>query len=690
MHSIFRLNVPTQRLLISTLIANVAGATFAQTETFQLERLVVQGRQNSLIRAASSPSQGIVGAEELGARPFLRRGELLEVIPGVVVTQHSGDGKANQYFLRGFNLDHGTDFSVGVDGMPVNLRTHAHGQGYADLNFLIPELVRQVDYSKGPFFADVGDFSSAGAAEFRLVQRLGQPFAALTLGANNHARFVAAGTNAHGAADTTAAVELTRDDGPWLLPAHLTRSNLMLRHHWTNHGDEFQLTLLGYAGKWRSTDQIPLRAVQAGLLDRFGNVDSSDGGNSSRASLSFDATLKGERGSTRLNAYAIAYRLDLYSNFTYFLEDPANGDQFNQRDGRTILGGSATHTCTLTGERTSTEVVGGVQLRGDEIGDLGIRRTFARRYLATIRDDDVREFSAGLFVRAETRWSESFRTNAGLRYDGYSFRVASDNAANSGSRRAAIVSPKAGVSLGSWRAAELYANVGFGFHSNDARGTTITVDPVSQGTPVDRVDPLVRSRGGEIGVRTAPLPGLVSTVSLWALDLASELVFVGDAGGTEPSGRTRRIGVELANFYRVTPWLALDADLALTRARYRDEAVAPYVANSISEVVTGGVSVGGRQGIVAALRARYFGSHPLVEDDSVRAPSSFTVNARLGWRARGWEFSIDVLNAFNRRDYDIAYHYSSRLIGDPASGVEDIHFHPAEPRTVRVSFSKSF
>lgn len=690
MYSISRLKDTVSRLTFITIIANAAAAAFAQTSLVELDPLVVQGRQTSLVGTASSPSQGIVGAEELAARPFLRRGELLEVIPGVVVTQHSGDGKANQYFLRGFNLDHGTDFSIGVDGMPVNLRSHAHGQGYADLNFIIPEMVRQIDYSKGPFFADVGDFSSAGAAEFRLVDRVAHPFANLSVGANNYARLVVAGTLKSGMGETTAAVEATHDDGPWLLPEHSTRSSAFVRQHWTSHGDDFRLTLLGYSGKWRSSDQIPLRAASAGIIDRFGNLDSSDGGESSRVSLSIDAFLKGEQGATRLNLYALSYRLDLYSNFTYFLDDPINGDQFNQRDRRLVFGGSAIQTRSFTTQGVTTELTAGVQLRGDAIGDLGIRRTVARRFLNTVRDDDVLELSAGLFGGAETRWSDWLRTIGGLRYDGYSFRVTSDTAANSGSRRADLLSPKAGVVLGPWRGAEIYANAGLGFHSNDARGTTIRVDPADGTTPVDRVNPLVRSKGAEIGLRTAVLPGLVSTVSLWALDLDSELVFVGDAGGTEPSGRTRRSGAELANFYRINPWLSLDADLSLTRARYRDDPAAPNVANSISKVVTAGLSAGGRAGAFGSVRARYFGSQPLVEDNSVRAPSSFTLNARFGWRAAHWECAVEVLNALDRADYDIAYFYASRLRGEPAAGVDDIHFHPAEPRAVRVTFSRLF
>lgn len=680
----------SQRLAFATLIANAAAAALAQTAPVQLDTLVVQGRQTSLVGTASSPSQGIVGTEELATRPFLRRGELLEVIPGVVITQHSGDGKANQYFLRGFNLDHGTDFSIGVDGMPVNLRSHAHGQGYADLNFVIPEMVRQVDYSKGPFFADVGDFSSAGAAEFRMLDRIARPLASLTLGANNYARFAVAGTLTSGTSETTAAIEATHDDGPWLLPEHSTRSNVLVRHLWSSHGDSFRLTLLGYSGKWRSSDQIPLRATEKGTLDRFGTLDPTDGGDSSRASLSFDATLSRTSGTTRINLHAITYRMNLFSNFTYFLDDPVNGDQFNQRDGRRVFGGSIVTTRTFKSAGVTTEVTAGAQLRGDDIGDLGIHHTVARRFLSTVRNDDVRELSAGLFARAETRWNDWLRTNAGLRYDGYSFKVTSDTPANSGSRLADIFSPKAGLALGPWKGTEIYGNAGFGFHSNDARGTTIRVDPVDHTIPVDRVNPLVRSRGAEIGIRTAVVPGLVSTLSLWTLDLDSELVFVGDAGGTEPSGRTRRTGIELANYYRFNRWLSLDADLALTRSRYRDEPEAPYVANSISKVVTAGITAGLKQGAFASLRGRYFGAHPLTEDNSVRAPSSLTLNLRGGWRGDKWEVAVELLNALDRADYDIAYSYVSRLRNEPIAGVEDLHFHPAEPRTIRVSFARSF
>ncbi|HVS51640.1 MAG TPA: TonB-dependent receptor plug domain-containing protein [Opitutaceae bacterium] len=655
--------------------------------TTQLDPVVVRGRDSDLVGVAGTASQGVVGAAELEARPFLRRGELLEVVPGVVITQHSGDGKANQYFLRGFNLDHGTDLSIAVDGLPVNMRSHAHGQGYADLNFLIPELVEQVDFNKGPFFADVGDFSAAGATQFRLFDTLPHDFATLTLGGHDFFRVAAGASQRQTDGALTGAAEFTHDDGPWALREDSNRLNGFFRAQWKTAAADYRLTAMAYGARWRSTDQIPRRAVESGALGRFGAVDPSDGGESARASVSFDGTWKGAAATTRVNVYALRYTLNLFSDFTYFLDDPVNGDQFNQRDGRWVAGGEATRTWST--RRSETTV--GAQARGDFIGELGLFHTAQRVRLATIRDDAVDETSLGLFVKNATRWTEWLRTEAGLRGDGYLFRVDSDNARNSGTRRANIFSPKLGLALGPWAKTEFYANAGDGFHSNDARGTTIRVDPADGTTPAARVTPLVRSRGAELGVRTAAVNGLVSSVALWALDLDSELVFSGDAGDTEPTGRTRRYGIELANFWRVSPRLALDADVSFTHARYRDVVNGgTQIANSLATVVTAGAAYGAGEGWFGAARLRYFGPQPLVEDDSARAPASTTVNLRAGWRSKRWEFALDVLNALDRKNYDIAYAYVSRLRGEPAAGVDDMHFHPAEPRTLRVTIARRF
>lgn len=690
MHFFFFPRASARLLLVFTACA--AAASWAQAASAppptQLAPMVVQGRETDLVGEAVSASQGSVGAAELESRPWLRRGELLEVIPGVVITQHSGNGKANQYFLRGFNLDHGTDFSLAVDGMPVNLRSHAHGQGYADLNFVIPEAVRQVDYNKGPFYAEVGDFSAAGAAHFRLVDAVARPFVTLGAGENGFARVAMGGTAQRGGGALTGVFEASHDDGPWRLPEDGKRFNGFGRWAGRTSAMDYRLTALAYRGEWRATDQIPRRAVEAGALERFGYVDDSDGGKSERVSMSADATWRDSVATTRVNAYALRYRLDLYSNFTYFLDDALNGDQFNQRDGRTVLGGALERTWSQMGARPGETTIG-LQGQMDFVDELGLHRTARRVRLGTVRDDTVKEGSAAVFVRDERRWSEWMRSVAGVRFDGYRFAVQSGEPRNSGTRLADAVSPKLALAFGPWWKTEVYLNAGYGFHSNDARGTTIRVDPEDGVTPVDRVTPLARSRGVELGLRTAPVPGWVTTIAVWGLDLDSELVFVGDAGGTEPNGRTRRQGVELANFWRVTPWLALDADFAATRARYREDAGGGRrIANSIAAVATGGVVFGGKTGGFGAVRGRYFGPQPLIEDNSVRAPSSTTVNLQLGWRGERWTVAVDVLNALDRAHYDIAYAYPSRLPGEPVEGVDDVHFHPAEPRTVRVALTR--
>lgn len=682
------------RPLLSTIFAAIATACSAQTTVDSptvLDKMVVRDRSTDLVGIAASASQGSVGYVQLDARPFLRRGELLEVIPGVVITQHSGGGKANQYFLRGFNLDHGTDFSVSVDNMPVNLRTHAHGQGYADLNFLIPELVQEVSYNKGPFFAEVGDFSAAGAAQFHLFKELPAGIASLTVGDDDFARVVVADSVRSKLGTTTYGIEAGYDNGPWNLAENFRRFSGMLRQHWERGPQQFDLTALAYHAKWRSTDQIPLRALQSGTIDRFGNIDPSDQGETDRDSLSFDYTVDHGGSTTHANVYAIFYQLSLYSNFTYFLDDPVNGDQFNQRDRRTVIGGTLDHSWSGEWSGRKTETTIGLQVRDDIIPQVALFRTSQRRLVSTVRDDQVNEGSIGIFAQNETHWSDWFRTDAGIRADAYRFDVTSSLSPNTGKRTASILSPKLSLAFGPWNKTEYYFNAGLGFHSNDARGTTIHIDPTS-GDPADPASPLVRSKGLEAGVRTSVVKGLVSSVSIWALDLDSELVFSGDSGATEPTGATRRYGVEFSNYYRANSWLSVDADLSFTHARYRQEVDGGgrQIANSIGTVLTAGMVIDMPSGWFGSLRLRYFGRQPIIEDNSVQESSSFTLNARVGYRHKNWEASVDLLNVLDRKNDDIAYFYTSRLPGEPAGGVDDIHLHPTEPRLVRVTLTRHF
>jgi outer membrane receptor protein involved in Fe transport len=617
-----------------------------------------------------------------------RPAAVLESIPGVVVTQHSGSGKANQYFLRGFNLDHGTDFAVHVDGMPVNLPSHGHGQGYADLNFLIPELVDHIHYRKGPYFADEGDFSAAGTAHVDLARALSGSTAQLTAGSFGYRRTLFTGGSELADGNLLGALEIGRDDGPWLNPEKLRKLNALARYTQGSDRNGFSLTAMAYASQWNATDQIPLRAVNDGRLPRFGAADPTDGGRSSRYSLSSEWNRSDDSGRTRASAYLIRSRLDLFSNFTYFLADPVNGDQFEQVDRRSVAGGDLSRSWTTPFGGRQIEHSVGARLRHDDISQVGLFNTVARTRTGTVRSDAVRQTSLGLYYQASIPWTPWLRSQLGLRSDVYRFRVASDNPANSGTAGAALASPKLGLVFGPWSEVEYFVNYGHGFHSNDARGTTLTVDPAT-GNPAERVQPLVRAKGGEIGLRAVPLRGLQTSIALWRLELDSELVFAGDAGTTEANRPSRRQGIEWTNSYKPHRLVTLDFDLALSHARFAGSdpsSAGDRIPGAMDKTVSTGIGYGGKEGWSGEVRLRYFGPRPLIEDNSQRSGSSTLVNARAGYAVnKQFKLGMEVLNLFNRKVDDITYFYTSRLPGEAAAGVDDKHFHPAEPRTLRFS-----
>lgn len=649
------------------------------------DAVVVTPGPDGLVGDADAASQGVVDDEQLEKRPLLRPAEVLEAIPGVVITQHSGAGKANQYFLRGFNLDHGTDFSVHVDGMPVNLPSHGHGQGYADLNFMVPEMVEHVHYRKGPYYADEGDFSAAGAAHIHYKRELQRGFAEFSAGTFGYRRGLFAGDKGIAGGRILGALELQGDEGPWDNPEKLRKLNALLRYASGTQADGLTLTAMAYRNRWNATDQIPQRAVDAGTLGRFGAIDPTDGGRSSRYSLSANWAKTDGANSTRASAYVIRSDLDLYSNFTYFLNDPVNGDQFQQVDRRVVSGGELSRTWQTSFAGHETENVAGLRLRNDNIGQVGLFNTIARQRLSSVRNDSVVQSSAALYVSSTVRWNEKLRTTAGLRGDAYRFKVSSDNPANSGSVGDTIASPKLGVVLGPWKETEYYFNWGHGFHSNDARGATISVDPAT-GAPVARVTPLVRAKGTEVGLRTAPFRGFQTSLALWRLDMASELLFVGDAGTTQASRPSHRTGVEWAGTFKASRTLTMDFDANWSKARFRgDDPAGNSIPGSPRRTASAGATYAG-DAWTAGIRLRYFGARPLIEDDSQRSGPSTLLNAKFGYAAsRTVKLGLEVHNLLNRRPNDIDYFYASRLAGEPAAGVNDLHSHPAEPRSLRLS-----
>jgi hypothetical protein len=640
----------------------------------------------NLVGIAQSASQGAITARQLDTRPLMRTGEVLETVPGVVISQHSGEGKANQYYLRGFNLDHGTDFATTVAGMPVNMPTHGHGHGYSDLNFVMPELVSGVQFSKGPYFAEQGDFSTAGAASLTYVNRLDHPIVRADVGGQGYRQLLAAASRGAAGGQLLAAAEASSNDGPWIVPDDFRKLNGLLRYTRGDAVNGFSITGMGYSGRWTSTDQVPQRALDAGALPRFGSVDPTDGGRSSRYSGSFEWQRTAGAAATKVTAYGIRSDLDLYSNFTYFLDDPEDGDQFQQADHRVVGGARVTHRRLGTWAGHAVQNLFGVQLRHDAILPVGLYHTTARSRLHTVREDDVQQTSGALFAQNETSWTSWLRTIAGLRADGYRFDVDAGEPANGGTSRAGLLSPKGGLILGPWSGTEVYVNAGYGFHSNDARGATITVDPVT-GEPAERVTPLARARGAEIGARSVRVAGLQTSVSLWTLSLDSELLFVGDAGTTEAGRPSHRYGVEWANYYAPRRWLTLDADLSISRARFTDDDVAGHgIPGAVETVVSAGVTVDSVRRTFGSLRWRYFGPRPLVEDGSVRSRATSLVNGEVGYRlSTHARVAVSAFNLLDARDSDIDYFYTSRLPGEALEGVDDLHLHPALPRSARIA-----
>ena len=664
-------------------------SSYSEEGTSNLEPMEVNARADDMTGIAESSSQGIIGKSDLKKRPILRSGELLEVVPGVAVTQHSGTGKANQYFLRGFNLDHGTDFNASFDGVPLNLPTHGHGQGYLDLNPIIPELINSIEFGKGPYYTDIGDFSSAGYAKYNTVSSLPNSLQIITVGEDNFYRSVLANSYELNQGDFLYGLEFQHYDGPWVEEENAKKVNILLKYSKEQQRSGYSLTGTSYYGEWDSTDQIPERAVDQGLISRFDQIDDDLGGRAQRHSINSTWWFGDTDSIWQANFYAFYSTLDLWSNFTYFLNDPLNGDQFKQEDERLVIGGNSNYAWLNDAFGMFSENTIGLQLRHDYIPSVGLFQSQERNIIRTIREDRVNETSLGVYFSNETFWSNWLRTNVGLRGDAFRFDVDSKTIeANSGKRNDLAWSPKFGMVLGPWYSTEYYFNIGKGFHSNDARGTTIEIDPETN-LPIDTVDPLVESKGIDIGARTSIFSNLNSSVTLWYLELDSELVFVGDAGTTEPSGESERYGIEFSNAYRPNDWLTLDLDIAFTNAKFTDEED-EEIPNSIGRVITAGAAVDFSNGLFGAIRARHFGDGPLVEDNSADGGSTTVVNLQAGYSfLENIDIRMDVFNLFNSSDNDISYFFESRLPGEPSEGISDVHFHSVEPRTIRLTLQLS-
>jgi len=692
----------------------------------------VQGREEDLIGIADSSTQGTVGAKELEDRPILRSGEVLEAVPGLIITQHAGGGKANQYYLRGFSLDHGTDFAIFIDDMPLNLPSHAHGEGYSDMNIVIPEFVKRVNFEKGPYYANIGNYGSAGAAHVEYFKTLPKNFIQFEGGTYDYGRAVFGASHKLGAGNLLYGGELYYDNGPWTHPDAFTKMNGVLTYSQGDDANGLSVTTRGYHGQWHSSDQIPVSAVS--LVGLYGTLDPTDGGHSQRYSLQPEWHYQAVNSATKISAYVFYYDLDLFSDFTYFLIDPVHGDQFEQQDRRWVAGFDAHHTVFTQWAGRKMENTIGLQLRNDWINN-GLYASQNRVRMAKI-DYDTDEATppvlpatrerdrftntiVGFYAQNKIQWTSKIRSVLALRGDDEKFIVhslaysANVNAANSGSATKFLPSPKATLVFGPWANTEFYAQGGFSFHSNDGRGTTQTVEPISAddpypNTPAPKTPPLVQTKGGEIGVRSVAVPHLQSTFSLWYLHSNSELMQDGDTGGTSASEQSsNRYGFEWANYYTPREHLAIDFDIANSRALFTEvdaDDAAPQsdggkrVPEAVGLVISSGIALHDLQGFSSSMRLRYFGPRDLTSDGIFRSNQTVMLNAELAYQlCIKWRVSAEFLNMLDRQDSDIDYAYESRVLpGLTKSGkpVGESTFtrvaHPVEPFQLRFGLTRHF
>ena len=689
---IMDVNTVTAKTLVTTLLASsfslgIGAAMALDDPEGDIEHIRVRGDSSVKDGEFISASQGWVSGDTLIERPMLRAGEILEFIPGMMVTQHSGSGKANQYFLRGFNLDHGTDFTVSVDGMPVNMRSHGHGQGYSDLNFIIPEFIDNLSYFKGTYYANIGDFSSAGGAFFNLRDSLEQNQLFLGLGEYGFKRAVALNHFEAGESRVVTALEYQTYDGPWTdVDEDVKKKNAHIRYITPLLDGQLAITGMAYDNSWNGADQVPERAIESGLIDRLGSIDTQVGGDSSRYSLSANYT----SDTWNASLYAIDTTLSLFSNFTYFLDNPTTGDQFEQADDRKIYGGEIFTTLPMALTDGSSITLGG-QWRFDDIENVGLYRTQNLTRFGTIREDEINSNSYALFAQSNIVLSDALSLSLGGRYDYLDVDVTSSLGANSGSESDGLFTLKAGLKYGVSDQLTAFANIGQGFHSNDARGATISIDPVS-GDATEAAPLLVKSLGYEAGVNYTDNKTYNLSAALWRLELDSELVYVGDAGFTEASRPSERHGIEVSAYYWISHHLTTDIEAAWTKARFSDsvEGEGRHIDGTVPGVVSAGLTYYQRSnqlGFSYTLRGRYLSSRTVESFDEISPPSTFLINAQIAYRQPTWDVTLEVLNALDSDDHDIDYFYASRLPGEPEEGIEDLHYHPVEPRNVRLTFS---
>jgi TonB family protein len=661
-------------------------------------------------RPLTAASARTVRDRDLRLRPIQRPADLFRVTPGLMVVQHAGGGKANQYLLRGFDADHGTDVAFTFDGLPLNMVSHGHGQGYSDPNWIIPELVERVEISKGPYFVENGDFSTAGSVDLTTRDR-SESYLSVGGGSFDTVRAVTIAAPTISASwHPLLAAEMVRTNGPFQNPENFKKYNLYGKlTHDIDARSRISLAATAYSGSWNASGQLPTRTVNAGLVDFFGTLDPTEGGVSSRENLYVTYRLRPDNYS-ELNAlvYLTHYDFTLYSNFTFFSRDPVNGDEIEQWDSRSIGGGRTSYRWLEQWQGILFDSTVGGSARADSIAN-GLAHDHARERLAKVFDDQINESSVGLYAKEEVQLARWLRLVAGLRLDHFTFRVddhledlATQQSKTSGVRGASQVSPKASLIVSPHATTDLFANFGYGFHSNDARGVVRGQDPVT---------PLTRTLGYEVGARSRLFRRkLELAVSLWGLDIDSETVWVGDEGTTEASGATRRLGLEAEGRWEIRPWLFADADVTFSDARFRENAGnGKAVALAPRLTMSGGLSVLHPSGVRGGLRGLHIAARPATEDEFLQAEPTTLIDLFAAYRWRSIELSVAIENLSNRRYKSAQFATVTRLDNEPSTnapppanacpagtraatdsqsgnfqGCEDVSFSPGNPFGARL------
>jgi outer membrane cobalamin receptor len=608
---------------------------------------------------------------------------MLRMVPGLFIAQHAGGGKAEQIFLRGFDVDHGTDVNLEVDGLPVNMVSHAHGQGYSDLHFVIPEIVNYVDFNKGPYYADKGDFTTAGYVDFQTKHVLENNFASLEGGRFGTRRAVAGvnlTTTKQSRTHAFVASELSYTDGYVESPQHFSRVNVhsKISHRYNEHNTlSFGATF--FRSRWNASGQIPSRAVASGQITRFGSIDDSEGGKTSRANLYVRHLHEYPTGALLAQQlYVIAYDFNLFSNFTFYLNDPDHGDQIQQQEQRWIYGYKATYNTVghWWGKKLATEA--GAGFRMDDVRDVALSHTTKRQWLSDDRRGRVFESNAFAFVRETLSITEQFSVNAAVRLDHFQFHYTASVQHGGGTVTKSIVSPKLNMNYQLNPRTQLYLSTGLGFHSNDAR-----VAVARSGRDI-----LPRAYGVDVGVYTKVADKLLLNVALWRLDLAQEFVYVGDEGIVEPSGRTQRQGIDLSLRYQLNPWLFADVDVNVTKPRSKDNNE-HFIPLAPRFTTIGGLSFQFASGFHGSLRYRHLSDRPANEDHSITAPGYFLTDATVNFTRPKFGIALSAENIFNSSWNEAQFATTSRLENEVDAATE-IHFTPGTPVFIKAKISFFF